>query len=445
MQCQEVQKKLGEFLDDELPVEDKNGIERHLAFCKDCLADYQAIANLTAAAREAMTASPSAKYWESLPQRIAARISANTAKRPGWKTRLGLAKYRFAYGFVGVATVLVLLFFVGKDHLQLVRIVGTTYVPSPESPEKQTDDSADQRIVQKKELEKGHEELGSVVAKVESKDTVDQHELLAVRSLQVKRGEGHSNVGIPASKPMGAIKKGKDLQSVPPEMIAALMSVDSGSMQPRRRNDLSTNIAEVESLPLAAKVAEQQESKNLVQDREIGKGSATALTAFAKSDKAPLLETRSQLRVGQSTFSQQNRTAMSATEALELSSSRPKANGRSSLALTDTLAALQNLVEMSTKEKFAKESSENAFSQFLQNRANENIRNDNRQRAQTPSEREARNKLVSEAAELFYQVVVSESLSVMKPIALEFFQIEKDVLTAAFGKENYQQRIRQLE
>ncbi len=444
MQCEKVRKKLEEFLDNELVADEKAEIERHLSFCRDCSAEYQAIASVNATAKETMSARPSPEYWESLPQRIAASIPRNTVKRPGWKARPVLAKYRFAYGIVGVATVSVLLFFVGRSMLYDGHTLGPRSLYWQRIPEKQRLDSVSQAPIEKKKPGEGNEEPVSAPANVESK-AAGRQPVSPVKSPKHGTFSEQPKVSGSASKQPDAIRNDEASQAGSPEVTAARVVLDSGSMQPRQRRDFNTHVAEVESLP-PAQVAEQQESKSLLKNRGIGEGATATYQTLAKSTKTRFLETRGQPRAGRPALPfQQNFSAMKPTDVSELSAVRPQVDRRHFLVLADTLAALRELVDMSKSKGFVKESSARVFSDLLQSRANEYARHGDKLTQPTLSDSDARKSLLPEVARLFHQAALADSLSVIKPLALRFLQSEQDGLVAAFGKEDYQRLLKELE
>jgi|GEM_PF-2221256 len=448
MQCQEVQKRLGEFYDDELSVQEKKAVEKHLSICRPCMEEYQALAGIMLAAKEAMTARPAAKYWESLPHRIAARIPANAEMRPGWRIRLSLAKYRFVYGIVGAAFVLVLLFFAGKDNF-LVRNLGTKteYVPSYESLGKETLElGKQQRIVQKKKLaEKRSEGLRPARTDTGSQNTAGQHESWGVNAPQDKRSEELSYIALSTSKPMNEITKENVQQNLPPETTAALVGVDSGSLQPHMRGDL--NAATVGEAYTANEALSEDKLalQHIAQDREKPASSSASSSALAKGTKSLLTEPRSSLRTELRVLFRHDRALDGGRAPMQFSNSLSQTNEQPSLVLADTLAALRCLSNKISDKNFAKESAESVFSDFLQLRLSQNLRNTDQNQVRLATEGQERSQQLSEAAELFYRLAVSDSLTVMKPVARQFFQSERDALTAIWGNESYQLRLRQLE
>ena len=69
---------LSAYLDDELAVEDRSGVDRHLATCEDCRAELEALARLARAIADDSVPPPPPE----LGAKIGSRLDGATAVRP---------------------------------------------------------------------------------------------------------------------------------------------------------------------------------------------------------------------------------------------------------------------------------------------------------------------------------------------------------------------------
>ena len=113
MNCDGIKKKLGGYLDEELPDVDRQLIDEHLTQCSCCLHDMEQIKKIEALIKPELYEQPPDEYWVRLPGVISKRLGLKPEKPfvLKWPASLNefLAVYKVQYGFA-VAAVAVLIF-----------------------------------------------------------------------------------------------------------------------------------------------------------------------------------------------------------------------------------------------------------------------------------------------------------------------------------------------
>ncbi len=124
MECEDLEKLISGFIDDELPKDKKEALEKHLQVCNKCRADVEEFKKIDALLKVTSIPEPSEQYWREFEFELKEKIN----KRKPWWKKIGnfLFTPRLAPAFALLFILLLFFPFILKNIP-----VGKMYVSSP--------------------------------------------------------------------------------------------------------------------------------------------------------------------------------------------------------------------------------------------------------------------------------------------------------------------------
>lgn len=123
MKCKEVKKLLSAYLDDELSLNKRQLVEKHLKVCSDCAREFASFRSVDRLTTSLIPEEPPEEYWEEYADRILTRVTpkverkAGVSLKPWWLFILMRTEFRVATAAAGVVLILLIGFYrLGLKH-----------------------------------------------------------------------------------------------------------------------------------------------------------------------------------------------------------------------------------------------------------------------------------------------------------------------------------------
>lgn len=402
MHCQEINARLGAFLDGELDAQNSQEIAQHLKTCEHCQKEWAELAQLNEQARSALKIDRPEEYWDRLPGRIVARINDDgvLARHTSPRRRLVMV-YRFA----GLAAIAVLIFAVSRQ-ISFAPDKMVKSVPAPAISEADTmalsEMSRDEAIL-KEEGKYDYE----VTSKPEIKELATVRE---DRPQPEQRGGGQQLQEVSISEPRAKHRLAAPSTVVESDATSKTtegMVADGASVGDVKVNEQKKDYPK-----------EEDESQKFYQGRRAGG------TAFRSDPRLTSKRVRSEIP---------------GTKAAE-SFDRNAEPAGFSLMITDTLFALQKVEAWIRSGEVDNDAAAQTFYKTLNTAA-----------ACTPvlakfsdnqigQENFERRKMVLQVAGLFYNLTVEQDIKSLQPSALSFYNAQREILADSLGIDEYKRR-----